>query len=429
MLLEFRVENHRSIREEQALTMEVDQKSMETGPHVRSVAGHRKPLVCVAAIYGANASGKSNLLTALSYMQVVVLGSHRFLDPDVGMPRDPFGWGPFRRKPSLYEVTFLLAEVRYRYGFVVDDACVTEEWLHAWPNGRKQVWYERDSDSIKFGDALKGENRVIESATRTNSLFLSTAVQLRHKQLLPIYRWFRNLLFVSPVPWTYSEFFGRTSLNWHFREPSLRQLLSDSSSTQRSFPFARVDELEKTRIVSSYKSFLRAADVGIIDFKIARENDDDKRASLFFMHESEGEEAWLPLSEESEGTRTLLRLARPVISALSRGRVLIVDELEKSLHPLVARHVIRQFSDPVQNPNMAQVLFTTHDTNLLGTYAGESSLQREQVWLTEKKRSGATVVYPLTDYRPRKQENLERGYLQGRYGAIPFLEQLVSMAD
>jgi hypothetical protein len=114
-------------------------------------------------------------------------------------------------------------------------------------------------------------------------------------------------------------------------------------------------------------------------------------------------------------------MALPILEVLQNGGVLLVDELERSLHPSLAREIIRQFNDPKANPKNAQIIFTTHDANLLGTTVGEPALRRDQVWLTEKDAEGATVLYPLTDYKPRKAENLERGYLQGRYGAIPFL--------
>jgi AAA15 family ATPase/GTPase len=127
------------------------------------------------------------------------------------------------------------------------------------------------------------------------------------------------------------------------------------------------------------------------------------------------------LEEESNGTQKLFQLALPVLLALREGSVLVVDELESSLHPSLAQEIVILFNNPSKNPNNAQLIFSTHDTNLLGTILGEPVLRRDQVWLTEKDPEGGTVLYPLTDYKPRKSENLERGYLQGRYGAIPFL--------
>jgi uncharacterized protein len=188
-------------------------------------------------------------------------------------------------------------------------------------------------------------------------------------------------------------------------------------------------DVENQRVITEYSNILRAADVGILDFKAEHDPERPRHPSLYFLHESDEGDSWLPLRQESDGTKVLLQIAQPVISALARGHLVIIDELERSLHPLLARYVLRLFGDPSRNPNHAQVLFTTHDTNLIGTSAGPAALTREQIWLTEKNRSGATVLYPLTDYKPRKQENLERGYLQGRYGAIPFLGQLLEVKD
>jgi AAA15 family ATPase/GTPase len=167
---------------------------------------------------------------------------------------------------------------------------------------------------------------------------------------------------------------------------------------------------------------LQVADIGIVDLRAEKnETDNTVRHSIYLKHKSEFENAWLPLREESHGTRTFFNIALPMLQAFQEGGVLLVDELERSLHPSLARQIIRQFNDPSANPKNAQIIFTTHDTNLLGTTLGEAALRRDQVWLTEKDGEGATVLYPLTDYKPRKAENLERGYLQGRYGAIPFL--------
>lgn len=186
---------------------------------------------------------------------------------------------------------------------------------------------------------------------------------------------------------------------------------------------------EDDELNARLRDLLKAADLGILDFKYSSEPGQGKRDSLFFLHDSVDADAWLPLRSESEGTRALLELAPPVINALALGGLLFIDELERSIHPALAMHIIRQFTSPTTNPKHAQLLFTTHDTNLLGTATGSPTLARDQVWLTEKNQTGAAVIYPLTDYKPRKHENLERGYLQGRYGAIPFLGPLVGNDD
>jgi AAA15 family ATPase/GTPase len=154
-----------------------------------------------------------------------------------------------------------------------------------------------------------------------------------------------------------------------------------------------------------------------------------RRPRILLQHQAGDEGSWLDLNEESEGTKTLFRMAPSVFRALESGGLLLVDELESSLHPLIGLAIVKLFNCPRANSRNAQVIFTTHDTNLLGTTLGQQPLRRDQVWFTEKDDEGASTLYPLTDYKPRKAENLERGYLQGRYGAIPFLGDISWMAE
>ena len=176
---------------------------------------------------------------------------------------------------------------------------------------------------------------------------------------------------------------------------------------------------------------MRAADVGIFDMKkveveVGREPEGRKftQQRVLFRHDVEDEDSWLDLDEESEGTKTLFRMAPSIFQSLNSGGLMVVDELEASLHPLLGLAIIGLFNSPKTNPCHAQILFTTHDTNLLGNTLGDPPLRRDQIWFTEKDKDGATRLYPLTDYKPRKSESLERGYLQGRYGAIPYLGDL-----
>jgi hypothetical protein len=418
MLVEFRVENHRSLRDEQVLTMEAGRIGNDADSRPRRVPGHAESLLPVAVLYGANASGKSNVLSALAFMQDAVIFSHRRWSSDEGVPRDPFAWGLSRTAPSLFEVTVVVADIRYEYGFSASDDCFLEEWLHAWPNGKKQVWFERDKSTFKFGDHFKGENKVIEEVTRPNALFLSAAIQHRHSQLMPIFSWFATLEAIKLSA-------GRHSFSLQPTELEIARMLREHaaySQQQTLFP----NEAAYEPIIERFRTFLRNADIGIVDLRVAENQSDDQprrhRIPRFSLkHASKSENSWLPLEDESHGTRTLFSIALPILRAIEDGSMLLIDELEASLHPSLAQQIVRQFNDPATNPNNAQLIFTTHDTNLLGTTLGEPALRRDQVWLTEKNTDGATVLYPLTDYMPRKAENLERGYLQGRYGAIPFL--------
>ncbi|VAX38889.1 abortive infection protein, putative, partial [hydrothermal vent metagenome] len=175
------------------------------------------------------------------------------------------------------------------------------------------------------------------------------------------------------------------------------------------------------------KNFIKSADTGISNIKV--EIEEVERANnrtlpfetVWFQHSLSDENSWLDFSEESKGTQMLFQMAAPIYNALKLGSLLLIDELDSSLHVSIGNTIIQLFNNPKTNPHNAQLIFTTHDTNLLGTIPDEPALRRDQIWFTEKDKEGGTNLYPLTDYKPRKSENLERGYLQGRYGAIPFL--------
>jgi predicted ATPase len=427
VLIEFRVANHRSVRDEQVLTFESGRPIDKSDGRPRRIEGHLSRILPVAVLYGANASGKSNVLGALAFMREAVIESHRSWPPEEGVPREPFAWGPSNAAPSLFEVTLLLDGVRYQYGFVSSDERFLEEWLYAWPKGKKQIWFERDGDKFKFRERFKGENKLIEEVTRPNALFLSAAVQHRHEQLRPLYTWFRSL---EPI-------------NLNRRASAPRQIISEmtvarlleSTNLRNSHQQKLFDEPDDTTILlERFRDLLRSADVGIVDLKADRSTADSTHRRLgvpqiSLKHTCQYPDSWLALQEESKGTRTLFNIGLPILQAVERGGMVVVDELEASLHPSLAMQLVSQFNLPSSNPKNAQLLFTTHDTNLLGTTLGEPVLRRDQVWLTEKGPDGASILYPLTDFKPRKEENLERGYLQGRYGAIPFLGNLSLSGD
>jgi predicted ATPase len=415
VLIQLRVENHRSLREEQTLSLVAASAGDKDDACLIRSKGLSEALLPVVALYGANASGKSNVISALAFMKTAVQKSHRLWDPNGGTPREPFALSKKAEEPSLFEVDFLFQNVRYRYGFVIGSEKIEEEWLFAWPRGKKQTWFEREGTKLQFGKHLRGENETIRALTRGNSLFLSAAAQNNHAMLLPVAEWFSNLVVRgSPSNLIYLADFAAAML-----------------SLVRKWP--RADQRDS--YFRAVLNLLQAADTGIVDFRL----DEVKLSAqygwsgstapsieLWFRHKTEDEKrAWLPLAAESQGTVMLLHLATEVTVALMTGGVLCVDELDASLHPMIALELLRLFHDPQRNPHGSQLVFTTHDTNLLGSLSGEPLLRRDQIWFTEKDQAGATKLYPLTDFHPRKEENLERGYLQGRYGAIPFLGELL----
>lgn len=415
MLIEFRVENHRSLKTEQVLTMEAGRVDGDaTIP--RTVPGYSKPLLPVAALYGANASGKSNVLSGLAFMREAVVHSLERWKPNGGIPRDPFAWGEARTAPSMYEITFSHRGIRYRYGMVVSDESVEEEWLHAWPKGKQQTWFEREGQKFDFGDHLKGERRLLQEVTGPNSLFVSMAAAHNHPQISELYNWFFLMESFGVPPYS-NERRGEEFVFSGLMKESLQSEHGLESISKGTLPDS---------VLWDIRNLLVKADVGITEIKM-KENYikapvwKDSAERFMLQHESGVADSWLPLQQESKGTQTMFQTGSLICYVLRSGGVLLVDELEASLHPKLALEIVKQFNNPQTNPKNAQLIFTTHDTNLLGNDAGEPVLRRDQVWLTEKDKEGATVLYPLTDFKPRKAENMERGYLQGRYGAIPYL--------
>lgn len=418
MLLQFCVENHRSLRDEQRLTLTAANLAERADVQLHRFPGLDDAVVPAAAIYGANASGKTNVLHALSFMRSAVLSSHRLWEPESGVPHQPFALDDHATKASRFEVDVLIEGVRHRYGFILSDDRVEEEWLFAWPQGRRQTWIERTGDTFEFGRNFQGENETIKGLTRPNSLFLSAAAQNNHVIALSVFSWFRRL-----------ETVMRGVRDSAVRQPTIADLFG-----RQLMLFPEEDDVLR-RDRAALVRLLRAADTGIVDIKIdegetashARAGGQlRRRVNLLFKHGSKaGREAWLPLEAQSAGTLTLLDMGLSLVRCLRGGGVLCIDELEASLHPILALELLRLFHDVEENSSHAQLLFTTHDTNLLGNILGASPLRRDQVWFTEKDKDGATHLYPLTDFHPRREENMERGYLQGRYGAIPFLGKLV----
>jgi hypothetical protein len=422
MLLSFRVANFLSIRDEQEFSFVNGSPTAHPGAD-----SWDNGVGTLAGIFGANASGKSNVLKALDFMAKAVRSSYATWASEDSVPTIPFALeSSYGREPSLFEAVFQLDGVRYQYGFRVTRRQVVSEWLYAYVTHRRQVWFERDTDtdeSWHFGKSFTGRNRVIADLTRPTALFLSTEVANNHEMARQAGQFFRS----------------------HFQTAWPDDHLARTILTK----MMAADEVSWNSVVN----LTRFADLGISDIRIRREISDPRQRervsgayknSGLSLKEEEftelldygagrvelghsaglGEDpVYLPLDSESQGTQSWFALAGSIVSSLSSGSTLIIDEVDSSLHPYLTAEVLRIFTDPERNPMQAQLLFTSHDTTLLGGLLDDVGLTRDQVWFTEKKADGATVLYPLTDFSARKTENLERGYLQGRYGAVPYLNR------
>lgn len=414
MLVEFSVANFRSIRERQTLSLVAAPAAKELNDRNVMEAGApaTPPLLRSAVIYGANAAGKSNLILALEFVRSFVRDSARESQLGDAVEITPFLMdADSSSQPSEFELIFVQGGVRYQYGFTVNRHEVLSEWLSAYPEGRPQRWFERGlGDELWFfGSNFRGQKQVWKDLTRKNALFLSTAVQFNADQLTPVFEWFRDRL----------------------------RIISPGSHISSSFSVHQCENDEAMRGVIA--NFLRAADIDIDAIECERRKvnaaalpdhlPEDLRARLLdqgvvnlrIRHKTPiGTHVALDIDDESQGTRKLFALAGPWLDVLANGWVLLVDELDTSLHPHVMRHVVQMFNDPAVNLHQAQLIFSTHDTSILDP----ELFRRDQIWFVEKDAHLQSRLYPLTDFSPRKGENFGRGYLQGRYGAVPFVGEL-----
>ncbi len=424
MLIRFWTENCLSLRDEQELSFVASSLGKQGGKTV-AMPGGNTDLLCAAAIYGGNASGKTNVINAFSLMRSTILNSHSRWKGREGIADRSFYFDTVsRKKPTRFELDLLLDGVRYVYGFSMDRRIVLEETLYAYPRGKRQLWLERNAKSasqFKFGKKLGGENRTIEKLTRPNSLFLSAAAQNNHPQLSPIYEWFLNQITI------YSDT-TRTQLDTissiENKELSANEILRFMQLADLGVSGIQLSDIDED--VSENMKKLKA---GVLDlFKShVREEIAEEFSSMIpskkinLLHSGySGRKISLDFGLESHGTQTLFSLIGPLLKTAKSGGVIVIDELENGMHPLLARQLVRIFNSSKSNSKNAQLIFTTHSTNLLR----EGLLRRDQVWLTEKDKKGATRLYPLSDFKPRKTENIENGYLQGRYGAVPYLGEI-----
>lgn len=417
MIIRFRVGNFRSILDEQELTFVAYNQRENTAALIQTgspVGG----LLRVAAIYGANASGKSNVLSAFWFLRLAVRDSQRRWEAD-GVPVSQFAGQQGREKPSSFAVDFIIAGERFEYGFESSLKEIKREWLYSFPSNRKQKWFEREGPSdFSFGKSLQGpENRKKRAATipavRSNSLFLSAAIQNNFEILKPIYdALVGGTIFVND---------RRQSVAITTAERSLKdsEMRSEIAEMLKAADLGLVGyEVEEEAMTDSQQQMVHAFMATVPEADRPKEMD-FKFPKLEFIHQSDGEESFrFEMTDESDGTVAYFGLLGPITKALKNGSLLVVDELETSLHPLLSQVLVRLFNDPSTNPLGAQLLFSTHAPTLLAP----ETLRRDQIWITQKSRGGVTEIFPVSDFHARKGERLDRGYMQGRFGGVPFLD-------
>jgi hypothetical protein len=418
MLIELRVKNYRSFRDEQVLSLVASNYDKELPNNLISAAlpGLKDTqLLKGAALYGANASGKSNLLLALRTLQLLVRGSAD-AKPETPMPAETFALAQATAsEPVVFDLTFMAKGVRYEYAIAYTKERVVAERLTAFPEGKGQLWYERtwntgsgtydwapDRSAYYQRDAKRVE------FTRANALYLSTAVKLNDQQLAPVYAWFTEQLHLVNLA-------AGGGIDAGFTASLLREIPPlgwEVINLLRHADFG----------VCNARAFERPWVRGDFPDDMPREIIEalkkQTRVEVLLSHRAaEHSSVELPWDAESAGTHRFFGLAGPWLSFLAHGHLVCVDELDTSMHPLMVFELLKLMFSVEHNPDGAQILFTTHNPLLLDP----TLMRRDQVWFTDKKETGESFLYPLTDYKPRKGESLVRGYLSGRYGAVPFI--------
>lgn len=430
MLAEFTVKNFRSLKEEVRLSLEAwggDDEHPEACVTVPTEgAGKPVRLLKSAAIYGPNNSGKSNLYKAALAMRQCVLYSstNRGSDGPLGRELDGYRLDPdLADGPSTFEVTFYLGRAKYTYGFAADSKKVHEEWLYAWPkgSGRKQTWFERSTPEYSdetwyFGSGLTGKLKTLSDSYMPDALFLSMFTTVSNEQLRPILKWFEQ--------------------RFHFINNTV--VLAPDAMKLRAE--------EDPEFAGWAKTFIRKLDLRIDDFEVVESNT-PRGGQVYFhigdvpqkqrerierggrlrmqidrplVHGYDGVGHFDLEQDESHGTQRLIALLPVLYDMLRSGATLWVDELESGLHTLQLKYLIELLHDDKVNPNGMQLIFTSHQALLLDP----AIFRRDQIYLMACDQMGVSSLASLLDFKSRKDEAWCRGYLTGRYGAVPYLSEV-----
>lgn len=410
MLLEFSVGNYLSFREKKTLSLVASGISDYAESNI--IKSDRHTLLKGAVIYGANASGKSNFIRAMSTMKRIVT---HFNQSSI----KPLNVTPFllstetETKPAFFEVLFEIVGIRYRYGFEVTNKDVAGEWLFESKKNAEKLLFMRQGDGIEVANAYK-EGRDLEEKTRNNALFLSVVDQFNGAIANRIMKWFNNFVTVSGLS---HEDYEQVTFKMLSEEKTEKSLIDFYQKLDLGFNGLKINRKEATpedvpeEIVKYLESTFKF-DIKTLHQKFDKGKNIAENNVEFEMR-----------SQESAGTNKIFNISGPIFDVLQSGGILAVDELDSSLHPLMTLAITKLFNSEKDNPNNAQLIFTTHDTNLFsyGKY------RRDQIYFIEKDKYGASDLYSLVEYREddggkvRKDRSFESDYIQGRYGAIPYI--------
>lgn len=413
MLLRFTFENFMSIRDETEISL-MGTAIKDRQNDVLETRYSRHGVLPTLALYGANASGKSNALHALRTFRRLVLQS--FGNAEEGLFYEPFALDDESAfKPTKFVLDFVNNDTRYQYGLVYDKNSVHQEWLYAYPKQIQQILFVRDKDTspeYHFGRYLSGNNKAVQAVTRPNTLFLSAAHASGHTLLEEVFTFIRKKIQFASTNRPFEDIFKELHGNSNLKQKT-EELLCFADTGVANIQIRE----QPTKITDSLTELY-----GLVS-KLTGSKEIQPPTTEFvgkLGHTASGGKIKpLKLDDESWGTRQLLTLLPAILNSLAEGTTLILDEITTSLHTLLSRRLVSLFVSKKTNQYGAQLLFTTHDTNLLADHL----LRRDEIWFAEKSPEGTSTIYPLIEINTKNTDNIEKGYIQGRFGAIPYLKK------
>jgi len=425
MLIEFSVSNFRSIWSSQKLSMVADSKRdlQDTNTFICNAKSNLKLLRSVV-VYGANASGKSNVVKAIAFMRDYILKGSYETQENKTVKRQPFVFlDDSSVSPSSFEMLFIHEGTRFQYGFSMTDTHITEEWLYAFPKNKPQKWFTRELDKTSqtttwyINPRITGEKSAWTKSTRQDALLLSTAAQLNSEQLSPVFDWFKKLKTIDHGDIVDPNFTIEQCMRNAHNKSIITNLLKAADSTISDININKIS-ISDIEIPSSIPDELK--EIILNDFK------NKEPVNVKFQHSPADNKniksAYLPLDQESDGTRKLFSYLAPWIDTFIKGNILIVDEPESSFHPQLLAFLVSLCHDNILNEKNGQLVLATHDTFLLQK---NNLLRRDQIWFIEKNENLQSRLYPLTEFHPRNNESIQIRYLKGCYGAIPFTNDII----
>lgn len=428
MLIEFKFTNYRSFRDETVLSME----AMGLGTYKSCLIPFRnKRLLPAAAIYGKNGGGKSNVIRAFWLAVQFIRNAQRTQHENAPIPVQPFLLNDTSRdEPTSFEFIYTIADVKYVYGFSATKKEIFKEYLYYAPKGQLSMVFERDHQSFTFRDnSEKKRRQLISEAVGSNQLYFAIACTMNETACQKAMSWFRENIFFSrdytDIPSQLIEYSEKPDMLAAIKKYAEN---ADVGIQDMNFEF-RNEEIKDASnagdipsgIVAALTQFAKALSDISNTSEIKLQRSEVNATSYHKGLKSDGSEALfeLQLADESDGTRKLMALAPAIERALECGGLLLVDELEKEMHPLMVEMIVSKFQSQSSNPNHAQIIFTTHDTELLNM----NLLRKDQLYFADKsKKDGASELYSISELQTPTNENIRKGYLLGKYGGTPDIE-------